>query len=76
MRLETIAVDPNSDGVHDCPKVTVNVDDPAGPVYFQSPQVFDADALEQSHPGAGEALIAVPREVAMQAARRLLGYDT
>ena len=75
MRLETIAVDPASDGVHDCPKVTVDRDDPAGPVYVQSPQVLNAEALAQSHPGAGEVLCAVPREVFMEAARRILGYD-
>ncbi len=72
MRLVTIGLSPNSDGVHDCPKVTVDADDPEGPVYVQAPQVTDPEALGQSIPGAGEVLSALPREVFMQAARRIL----
>jgi hypothetical protein len=33
MQLVTIALDPNSDGVHDCPKVTVDAHDADGPIY-------------------------------------------
>jgi hypothetical protein len=72
MQLVTIGLDPNSDGVHDCPKVTVDAHDDDGPIYIQAPQVTDPEALAQSMPGSGEVLCALPREVFLQAARRIL----
>jgi hypothetical protein len=56
MQLVTIGLDPKSDGVHDCPKVTVDAHDADGPIYIQAPQVIDPEA----------------REVFLQAARRIL----
>lgn len=72
MKLVTIGLSSNSDGVHDCPKVTVDTDDADSPIYVQAPEVIDPEALAQSKPGAGEVLCALPREVFEQAARRIL----
>lgn len=73
MRLETIGMDDNTDGVHDCPKILDDLDVPASPVYVQGIVVDDPAALAQSMPGDGEVLCLVPREAFVRAARRVLG---
>jgi hypothetical protein len=73
MRLVTIGLGDDTDGVHDCPKIMDDADVAEGPVYVQAPQVTDAGALAQSRPGPGEVVCAVPREAFVRAARRILG---
>jgi hypothetical protein len=73
MRLVTIGIDDNTDGVHDCPKILDDADVAGGPVYVQGRLVDDPEALAQSIPGAGEVLCVVPREAFVRAARRILG---
>lgn len=73
MRLETIGMDDNTDGVHDCPKILDDADVAGGPIYVQGKAVDDAAALAQSMPGNGEVLCVVPREAFVRAARRVLG---
>ena len=73
MRFETIGIDDNTDGVHDCPKIIHDVDAVDGPIYVQGPQVTDPEALAQSMPGPDEVLCAVPRQAFVRAARRILG---
>jgi hypothetical protein len=73
VRLETIGMDDNTDGVHDCPKILLDADAPGGPVYVQGIAIDDPAALAQSMPGSGEVLSAVPREAFLRAARRVLG---
>lgn len=73
MKLVTIGIGDNTDGVHDCPKIQDDADVEDGPIYVQGPQVHDQEALAQSMPGQEEVLCAVPREVFLRAARRILG---
>lgn len=73
VRLVTIGIGDDTDGVHDCPKILDDADVDGGPVYLQGRQVHDAEALAQSMPGPGEVLCVVPREVFLRAARRILG---
>lgn len=73
MRLETIGMDDNTDGVHDCPKILDDADAPGGPIYVQGMAVGDPAALAQSMPGQGEVLCTVLREAFVRAARRVLG---
>lgn len=62
MRLETIGIGDETDGVRDCPKILDDADAPGGPVYVQGLVVEDPAALAQSMPGSGEVLCAAPRE--------------
>lgn len=73
MRLETIGIGDDTDGVHDCPKILDDADTIGGPVYVQGLRVDSPDALAQSMPGDGEVLCVVPREAFVRAARRVLG---
>jgi hypothetical protein len=73
VRLETIGMDDNTDGVHDCPKILDDADVADGPIYVQGTAIDDATALAQSMPGNGEVLCVVPREAFVRAARRVLG---
>jgi hypothetical protein len=73
VRLETIGMDDNTDGVHDCPKILDDADVPGGPIYVQGQVVTDGAALAQSLPGSGEVLCVVPREAFLRAARQVLG---
>jgi hypothetical protein len=73
VRLETIGIGDDTDGVHDCPKILDDADAPGGPVYVQGIAVDNPEALAQSMPGDGEVLCAVPREAFVRAARRVLG---
>ena len=72
MRLVTIGIDDNTDGVHDCPKILEDADTDDGPIYVQGRRVIDSAALAQSTPGSGEVLCAVPRQAFLRAARRVL----
>ena len=68
MRLRKVsprAVNCRDDG---CPAVFV---DEAGKVFVQGQLVSDREALEQASTGTGEALVAVPREMLVDAARVL-----
>jgi hypothetical protein len=73
VRLETIGIDDNTDGVNDCPKIQDDMDADEGPIYVQGTQVTDHEALAQSGPGPGEVLCVVPRQAFVRAARRILG---
>jgi len=73
VKLVTIGIDDNTDGIHDCPKILDDMDEDKGPIYVQGQQVADSEALSQSRPGAGEVLCAVPRQAFLRAARRILG---
>ncbi len=73
VKLVTIGIDDNTDGVHDCPKILDDVDADAGPIYVQGRRVADPVALAQSMPGAEEVLCVIPRQAFVRAARRVLG---
>lgn len=73
MKLVTIGIGDDTDGVHDCLKIMDDEDVDSGPIYLQGMQVNDPEALAQSMPGPGEVLSVVPREVFLRAARRILG---
>jgi hypothetical protein len=73
VKLVTIGIGDDTDGVHDCPKILDDEEVANGPVYLQGRQVSDPEALAQSMPGPEEVLCVVPREVFLRAARRILG---
>ncbi len=73
MKLVTIGIDDNTDGVHDCPKIQVDLDAVDGPIYVQGRHVTDSEALAQSMPGPDEVLCVVPRQAFLRAARQVLG---
>ncbi|HEX9536658.1 MAG TPA: hypothetical protein VGA04_00610 [Streptosporangiaceae bacterium] len=73
MKLVTIGIDDNTDGVNDCPKILDDTDADDGPIYVQGRSVTDSGALAQSMPAPGEVLCAVPRQAFLRAARRILG---
>ena len=73
MKLVTIRIDDNTDGVHDCPKILDDADTDDGPIYVQGRRVADSVALAQAMPGAGEVLCVVPRQAFLRAARQVLG---
>jgi hypothetical protein len=73
VKLVTIGIDDNTDGVNDCPKILDDTDADGGPIYVQGWSVTDSGALSQSMPGPGEVLCAVPRQAFLRAARRILG---
>lgn len=73
MKLVTIGIDDNTDGVHDCPKILDDADTDNGPIYVQGRRVADAAALAQSMPGVGDVLCVIPRQAFVRAARRVLG---
>ncbi len=75
MKLVTIGIDDNTDGVNDCPKILddTDTDTDDGLIYVQGRRVTDSGALAQSMPGPGEVLCVVPRQAFLRAARRVLG---
>jgi hypothetical protein len=73
VKLVTIGIDDNTDGINDCPKILDDKDTDDGPIYVQGWSVTDSGALAQSMPGPGEVLCAVPRQAFLRAARRILG---
>lgn len=68
MRLRKVSPRASNCGDDGCPAVFV---DEAGTVFVQGQLVSDREALKQASPGAGEALVTVPRELLMDAASLL-----
>lgn len=70
MQLVQIARDPNSDNINKCQKV---LDTDTDLVLFQGRLVNDPEVLSRTMPGSDERVVALSREVVLQAARQLLG---
>lgn len=70
MQLVQIARDPNSDNINRCQKV---FDTDTDLILFQGKLVRDPEVLATTMPGADEQVIALSRDVVLQAARQLLG---